>query len=799
MRRFTSHVFLLALVAGLSWTAGVQARVIPNSPPDPTGDLRILGRLIVNFKAGSRPSRDKSRQNSAVMGIDAVDQINTRYGLKDFRPLFPPMRPTKVPRNAPDLDGYYVLNFDPAVDLDRAAADYQSDPNVDKVEYDSYAYIMRTPNDPMFPGAPGVGQWDLNQFNDVDIDCPEAWDNTVGSPTTILADTDTGQLWWHEDLINSIWVNPGEDLNHNGVVMDPADMNGIDDDSNGYVDDLIGWDFVSAGSNVWPGEDGSVEDNDPKDFNGHGTHTGGTIAATTNNGVGVAGIAGGFSPITERGCRLMCLRMGYSYNNAGTEGGVTQMSYVAEAFRYAADNGAVAINYSFESSNDGGIDAATDYAVAAGLVIVAAAGNSGNNTSFGYLQLRPDVLCVASTNSGDGLSSFSNYGGPVDICAPGSNIISTVSNHYVPGYAIYNGTSMAAPHVVGLVGLLRSMNPALTRQEVFDLIESTADNIDAENPTRIGQLGAGRINANSATSIPASTNFAGTPLVGQAPLQVQFSDSSRTAPTTWAWDFGDGDNSTEQNPLHTYNPGLYNVTLSTQTAIGNGYKLKTNYVVALAETLSAVDAQAPQDALGYVVLSATNNQAVSDMILPIACSNVPGTATLDSISTVGCRTSYFGNQQVVYDNRGVGKMAVRLRADTSSGHGAPPLAPGSGPIARVWLHVQPGANPGAPVKVDTARLGSQPYVLQFISPVVSFVPVFHSGTMDVKVTPGDIDYNGVLDIVDVVAEVNYVFRGQALPNPPDRVDVNCDGTYNIVDVIKLIDAAFRGGPTPSCP
>ncbi|MCH8921983.1 MAG: S8 family serine peptidase, partial [Planctomycetes bacterium] len=172
--------------------------------------------------------------------------------------------------------------------------------------------------------------------------------------------------------------------------------NGIDDDGNGYVDDLIGWDFVASGNAVWPGEDGSLEDNDPMDFNGHGTHTSGTIAATTNNTTGVAGVAGGFGPGAEDGCKIMCLRMGYSFDDGDGENGRTHMSYVAKAFRYAADNGAVAINYSFGSSTGGGIEAATDYAVAAGLVISASAGNS-NNSSFGYLQSREDVLCVAST------------------------------------------------------------------------------------------------------------------------------------------------------------------------------------------------------------------------------------------------------------------------------------------------------------------------------------------------------------------------------------------------------------------
>jgi subtilisin family serine protease len=246
----------------------------------------------------------------------------------------------------------------------------------------------------------------------------------------------------------------------------------------------------------------------------------------------------------------MCLRQGYSFNDGGVENGRTTMSIVAQAFTYAYRNGATAINYSFGSSSGGGVEAATDSAVAHEVVISASAGNSNIN-SFGYLQSRTDVLCVASTGSSDAKSSFSNFGAAVDVSAPGSSIRSTVSNHYSPGYAIFSGTSMAAPQVVGQVGLIRSLNPTLTRQEVFDIIINTTDNIDAQNPLYLGELGSGRINLRSSLQDLASTNFAADPTVGNAPLEVQFYDSSLTAPSSWMWYFGDGDSSSEQNPVHT--------------------------------------------------------------------------------------------------------------------------------------------------------------------------------------------------------------------------------------------------------
>ncbi|MEW5700825.1 MAG: S8 family serine peptidase [Candidatus Zixiibacteriota bacterium] len=768
-----------------------SAMVIAGLPAHPAQVERIPGVLVVNLEPGVKPNDLKAHPTGAVMGIPGVDELNLKFDLQNYRALFPGAQPTKAPHNAPDLSGWYVLEFDESVDLDRAAAEYQSDPRVAKVEYDFYAYIMRSPNDPQFSQ-----QWDLQQFNDHDIDATEAWDNTVGGGV-ILADTDTGVQWNHEDLYDNIWVNPGEDLDSDGVVMDASDINGIDDDGNGYVDDLIGWDFVSGGSAVWPGEDGSVQDNDPKDFNGHGTHTSGTIAAVTNNGKGVAGIAGGFGPATEPGCKIMCLRMGYSFNDGGVENGRTHMDYVAQAFRYAADNGAVAINYSFGSSSGGGIEAATDYAVAHGLVISAAAGNE-NSQSLGYLQSRNDVLCVASTNQGDQKSSFSNYSPLVDVSAPGSSIRSTVSNHYSPSYATYGGTSMAAPHVVGLVGLIRTLNPLLTRQEAFDIIINTADDIDALNPGYAGLLGSGRINAANAVANLASTNFDAAPLIGEAPLTVQFNDSSKTPATGWTWDFGDGDSAFTQNPVHVYGGGLYEVSLRTQTVIGQGFKIKTNYVTALAETVVTANASVPAGPGQAVMveLSATNFQPVTELIFPFIATNIPATANIDSVVTSGCRTSYFEYFHFDYDNRFNGQMAVRLRAD--NGGGSAPLPPGSGPILRLWMTTVPGADPDLPVVIDTATLLGT-YAFQFQSPVLSYQPVFYPGSLSIDVARGDLNYDGLLNVTDVVAEVGIVFRGNPLPPRAFLVDTNCDGQYSLQDVIRLIEHVFRGGTAPVCP
>ncbi|GAB4318748.1 MAG: hypothetical protein Kow0074_08130 [Candidatus Zixiibacteriota bacterium] len=749
---------------------------------------RVPGVLIVNFKAEALPASIKAMQRggasvrSAAMGIASVDALNAKYDLREYRALFPGAKAPTPPTNATDLRGYQVLTLDPTVDLDEAAAEYLSDPNVESVEYDYYAYIMRTPNDPTYSLM-----WGLNQSQDHDIDAPEAWDKTAGSPTVILADTDTGVLYTHPDLIDNIWVNPGEDFNGNGEVFDPWDLNGVDDDSNGYVDDLIGWDFVSAGTAVWPGEDGIDQDNDPIDFHGHGTHTSGTMAATMNNAVGVASVAGGFGP-SEPGCKIMCLRMGYSFNDGGSENGRTHMNYVAEAFYYAANNGATAINYSFGSSTGGGIEAATDYAVAHGVIIAASAGNS-NNMGVGYLQGRPDVINVASTTSLDRKSSFSNYGPFVDVSAPGSSIRSTVSSHYTAGYATWSGTSMAAPHVAGLAGLIKSLNPLLTRQEIFDRIINTTDDIDGLNPSYVGMLGSGRINANNALTNIASTDFDASPRIGAAPLTVQFQDNSQTTPTGWTWDFGDGQQSNDQNPQHTFAPGVYDVSLTIDTDIGNGVKTEIRYIAALAETLTAADSSGLAGETVRIDILAHNNLPVDTIVLPIICSNISAVGFLDSVVTTGCRTDHMVLQPV-FDDKFNGKIGYRMSVNDF----ANAMPPGDGPIAKAYIRLKQTAQPGDSIDVGFGTLGV--WSLKFTTAEISYEPAVNVGLVSVAALIGDLNVDGVYDAADMNSLIDILFFNAPMPNPQGIADTNCDGFVDAVDLNNLINFLFFSGPAP---
>jgi PKD repeat protein len=357
---------------------------------------------------------------------------------------------------------------------------------------------------------------------------------------------------------------------------------------------------------------------------------------------------------------------------------------------------------------------------------------------------------------------------------------------------------MAAPQVVGQVGLIRSLNPALTRQEVFDIIINTTDNIDALNPSFLGQLGSGRINLRNSLQDLASTNFAADPIVGAAPMLVQFYDSSLTAPTDWKWYFGDGDSASEQNPSHMYGAGLFDVTLRTQTAIGTGVKIKVNFVAALAETLVTPDSVAELGEVMGIDIWATNNQPLKEIVLPLRGTNIPLSATFDSLVASGCRTEYFEYKQLVYDNRGNGAVCLRLRTDNNSDGAPAPLPAGTGPIARAWFTMKNDASPVNPITIDTATLGVSQYKLRFYSPVVDFVPTFYPGSLSVCVIPADLDFSGFHDVTDVVGEIDIVFRGAAFPSPPEAADGNCDSVYDIRDVVRVVEFAFRGVAASCC-
>ncbi len=319
-----------------------------------------------------------------------------------------------------------------------------------KVIPDRALKLQRLPNDSLYPQLWGMGA----------ISAPAAWDKTTGSSNTVVAIMDTGIDLDHPDLLKNLWVNQGEIAG-----------NSLDDDGNGFVDDIHGWDFV---------DDDAVPNDDlnPNLWGspGHGTHVAGTIAAQGNNSIGVAGVNWSAS--------LMALRICGPYG--------CYLSDFWRALIYAYNNGAVVANASFggqyapipeEEEVIRSVSSAGDSPLQRGVLVIAAAGNAASNNDVvnfcpACYQNLPNLASVAATNYSGQLASFSNYGSnTVTLAAPGESILSTIPSGAFGINTLYgsiSGTSMAAPHASGVATLLYSQNPGWTPIQIKNsLIKSS--------------------------------------------------------------------------------------------------------------------------------------------------------------------------------------------------------------------------------------------------------------------------------------------------------------------------------------
>jgi subtilisin family serine protease len=462
MKRFTLPIAISSILCVIlltlliapeqPWTTVSEAKPLqdshlPSSPPSEADTLCVSqslpmapGIVLMHLRSDITVYTEGSGVHTNDVSFEDVLKA---VGAQAIEPVFP---------NTASLSSIYRLHLAPDIDAACAIASLSAHPAVIYAEPDYLAHIAGVvPNDPLYPE-----QWGLAQ-----IDAPDAWDVVTGTADVVIAVIDAGLDTSHPDLANQLWTNPGEIAG-----------NGVDDDNNGYIDDIHGWNFVDNNA--------SLSDN-----TGHGTQVAGVIATSTNNSQGIAGMCWN--------CRLMIIKV-------VQPGGVANYSDIAAGVMYATQKGAEVINVSLGGYSDSvtlrtAVEAASQTAV-----VVGGAGNDNKNSAFYPAAYGDHVLAIAGTDAADIKTSASNYGTWVDASAPAVTITTTFDGG---SYGSTDGTSMAAPFVSGLAGLLRSQHPDWSANEVQAQIIHTVQDIDVVNPGYAGQLGHGRIDAGCAVTTTA--------------------------------------------------------------------------------------------------------------------------------------------------------------------------------------------------------------------------------------------------------------------------------------------------------
>ncbi len=437
------------------------------------------------------------------------------------------------------------------------------------------------------------------------------------------------------------------------------------------------------------------------------------------------------------------------------------------------------------------ITIAANTAAGLGIVVCNAMGNEG--PAAGTLDAPADafnILACGAVSSNGTIASFSSRGPTADgrtkpeVCARGVSTF-CASSGGDNSYTTASGTSLSTPLVAGAVCLLVQAHPNYPPELIREAMMMTANNAATPDNT----YGWGLIDVDAASGYGAQ--FSADETQGQAPLNVQFSYTSSITATGWDWDFGDGNNSTVENPTHEYtNAGAYTVSLTINTPYGDISNSKVGYILALGDTVTFVpDTVSPGDE-AVISVQMVNSQPLQRLVIPVQFFDSPQ-LVFDSV-TRGNRTGYFENLDALTYDPFNHKFTFRLTAD--DGGGSPPLDPGSGEVMRLYFRVDAGAPSGATYAVDTA---TSPYSLSVTSIFASYSPEVHTGSVTTRsLVRGDMNHDGTVDVSDLIALVEYSFGGGAPPDPFEVGDVNGDGGVDISDLTYLIDYMFAGGPPP---
>jgi subtilisin family serine protease len=475
--------------------------------PEPLGEYR-LDRILVKPRTAA--------------DLAALSEVHAQVG-------------ARVLRQFEWLDDIQVVELPEPETVLEWIKHYEESGLVDFAEPDYLLTVAATPSDPYYSNG---NLWHLHNTGqnggtvDADIDGPEGWDTLNSASEIVVAVIDTGIRYTHEDLAANMWVNPGE-----------IPGNGVDDDGNGYIDDVHG---INAAANS----------GNPVDVAGHGTQVAGLLGAVGNNGLGVTGVAWRV--------RIMAARF---FDDAGAG----SVSDAVECIDYARRNGAHIINTSFGSPDySSTFYNAIQSCRSAGIVLVAAAGNDGKDresSPFYPASFDLDnIVAVAATTRNDALASYTGYGATsVDLGAPGSELYTTYHSSNT-SYISNSGSSFAAPVVAGAIALMKERYPTYDYAELIQRLLTTVDPF----PSLSGKcVTGGRLNLASALGPSLAADFDAAPVSGSPPLAVTFTDRSFGAITSWSWDFGDGNVSSEQHPAHIYSwEGTFTVTLTVWNSAG---------------------------------------------------------------------------------------------------------------------------------------------------------------------------------------------------------------------------------------
>jgi hypothetical protein len=670
----------------------------------PDGGEYLVDRFIVTTRSGIPPlATDQALAGIARTGIATLDYLCAEHQVTMIEPFYPTQVRNPIVREL--VERMYIFHVAPGQNIVTAVHEFRTAGEVECADPYDIPHLAYTPNDPQ-----RTSQWHLTRTR-----AYEAWDVIRGDTTAyaIIGIVDTGVYWAHPDLAANMWINIPEDINGNGT-MDAGDYNGSDDDGNGYVDDVIGWDM---GQN----------DNNPQELTPtHGTHVAGCASEVTDNNLNGAGL--GFS------ARLMAVK---GTNASG------QLTAVYQGMAWAVDNGAHILNASwgsptFSQTNQ---NLMTNF-WNAGIVIISAAGNNYNSQRF-YPAAYNNVVAVAATNNSDRKADFSSYGTWVDVSAPGVGIYATWASNQ---FTSLDGTSMASPITCGLAALLVAAHPTWTNEDVVSTILSSADTIDHLNPSYRGMLGTGRINAISALGAGSIPNIT----ITQMTLAIRQ---------------GDGD--TIINPGETFSVIL---NLHNQWADAINVNVRVN-----GQNFTAIDSTAN---FGNILHGGDANNQLDSLILTAAANVIPDSLPLNVIVTadstyidtivvkipvqlyqagfprsftdLDCSPLLFdvdreGNREIIVGNSGVGNdcFVYMIESDGSDSPGWPQSVAGeivSGPAVGDIDHN--GTNEVVAVTKD-----GRFYAWSAAGVLVTGFPVVKGGAFYSGPLLADIDGNGDLEII----------------------------------------------------